>query len=75
MQLGMIGLGRMGMNMARRLLQGGHQVVVYNRTAAKAEEMVKEGAVGSFSLAELVEKLNALRREVGGHAVKAAQDK
>jgi 6-phosphogluconate dehydrogenase len=41
MQLGMIGLGRMGMNMAKRLLQGGHQVVAYNRTPNKTEEIVK----------------------------------
>jgi 6-phosphogluconate dehydrogenase len=61
MQLGMIGLGRMGMNMAKRLLQGGHQVVAYNRTPNKTEEIVKEGAIGSFSLAELVEKLSAPR--------------
>lgn len=61
MQLGMIGLGRMGMNMAKRLLQGGHEVVAYNRTPQKTEEIVKEGAVGSFSLAELVDKLAAPR--------------
>lgn len=57
MQIGMIGLGRMGMNMAKRLLQGGHEVVAYNRTPEKTEEIVKEGAIGSFSLTELVEKL------------------
>ena len=57
MQIGMIGLGRMGMNMARRLLQGGHEVVVYNRTSAKTEEMIKEGAVGAFSLQEMVDRL------------------
>ena len=61
MQLGMIGLGRMGMNMAKRLLQGGHEVVAYNRTPLKTEEIVKEGAVGSFSLDELVEKLTTPR--------------
>ncbi len=61
MQLGMIGLGRMGMNMAKRLLQGGHQVVAYNRTPTKTEEIVKEGATGSFSLAELVDQLTAPR--------------
>ena len=57
----MIGLGRMGMNMARRLLQGNHQVVVYNRTPAKIEDMIKEGAEGGFSLTELVEKLETPR--------------
>jgi 6-phosphogluconate dehydrogenase len=57
----MVGLGRMGMNMAKRLLQGGHEVVAYNRTPNKTEEIVKEGAIGSFSLTELVEKLEAPR--------------
>ena len=61
MQIGMIGLGRMGMNMAKRLLQGGHEVVAYNRTPEKTKEIVKEGATGSFSLAELVEKLTSPR--------------
>lgn len=59
MQIAMVGLGRMGMNMARRLLQGGHEVVAYNRTASKTEEIVREGAIGSFSLDELVDKLTA----------------
>jgi 6-phosphogluconate dehydrogenase len=58
MKIGMVGLGRMGMNMARRLLQGGHQVVAYNRTAAKTEELAGEGAEAAFSLAELVDKLD-----------------
>jgi 6-phosphogluconate dehydrogenase len=57
MQIAMIGLGRMGMNMARRLLGGGHQVVVYNRTPQKVEQMEKEGAVGAESLEDLVQKL------------------
>jgi 6-phosphogluconate dehydrogenase len=61
MQIGMIGLGRMGMNMAKRLLQGGHEVVAYNRSPEKTEEIVREGATGSFSLAELVEKLTPPR--------------
>ena len=61
MQVAMIGLGRMGMNMARRLLQGGHEVVAYNRTPNKTEEIVKEGAMGSFSLDELADKLTAPR--------------
>ncbi len=61
MQVAMIGLGRMGMNMARRLLQGGHQVVVYNRTPDKTEEMAREGAQASFSLAELVASLEPPR--------------
>ena len=61
MQIGMIGLGRMGMNMAKRLLQGGHEVVAYNRTPEKTKEIVKEGALGSFSLAELIDKLSPPR--------------
>ena len=58
MKIGMVGLGRMGMNMARRLLQGGHEVVAYNRTPAKTEELAGEGAVASFSLKELTGKLD-----------------
>ena len=52
MQLGMIGLGRMGANMVRRLLKGGHQCVVYDRSAKAVAELVKENAVGTTSLAE-----------------------
>ena len=51
MQLGMIGLGRMGANMVRRLLRGGHKCVVFDRSAKAAEELVKEKAVGASSLA------------------------
>ena len=58
MKIGIIGLGRMGMNMARRLIKGGHQVVAYNRSPDKTEEIVKEGAEGGFSLQELAEKLD-----------------
>src|SRR3954452_8944087 len=61
MQLGMIGLGRMGANMVRRLLRGGHQCVVYDRSPDVVKELVKEGAVGASSLDELVEKLNRPR--------------
>jgi 6-phosphogluconate dehydrogenase len=61
MQIGMIGLGRMGMNMARRLLRGKHEVVAYNRTPAKTQEIEKEGARGAYSLEELVEKLSPPR--------------
>ncbi|MBN1141853.1 MAG: NAD(P)-binding domain-containing protein, partial [Deltaproteobacteria bacterium] len=57
MKIGMIGLGRMGMNMARRLLRGGHAVAAFNRTPDKTRELMKEGAEGCFSLAELVSKL------------------
>lgn len=61
MQVGMIGMGRMGMNMARRLLTGSHHVVVYNRTYEKVEQMEKEGAEGSKSLEELIQKLSPPR--------------
>ncbi|MBM4333138.1 MAG: decarboxylating 6-phosphogluconate dehydrogenase [Deltaproteobacteria bacterium] len=61
MQLGMIGLGRMGMNMARRLLKGGHKVVAYNRTPEKVDEIVKQGAKGAYSLKELVNLLKPPR--------------
>ena len=61
MQLAMIGLGRMGMNMVRRLLKGGHRVVAYNRSPEKTEQVVKEGAIGAYSLEELVEKLPSPR--------------
>jgi 6-phosphogluconate dehydrogenase len=61
MQLGMIGLGRMGANMVRRLLRGGHQCVAYDRHPETVKELVKEGAVGAFSLDELVKKLTRPR--------------
>ena len=61
MQVAMIGLGRMGMNMARRLLSGQHQVFAYNRTPTKTEEIEKEGAVGAYSLPELIEKVSPPR--------------
>jgi 6-phosphogluconate dehydrogenase len=57
MRIGMIGLGRMGMNMARRLLRGGHEVVAYNRSRAKTEELSREGAIAAYSPEELVRKL------------------
>ncbi len=61
MQIGIIGLGRMGMNMSRRLLRGGHEVVVYNRTTEKVDLMEGEGAVGARSLGELVRRLSTPR--------------
>jgi 6-phosphogluconate dehydrogenase len=62
MEIGMIGLGRMGMNMARRLLRGKHTVIAYNRSPAKTGEIVEEGAIGAYSLQELAEKLSPPRR-------------
>ena len=57
MQLGMIGLGRMGGNMVRRLLNNGHQCVVYDGSANAVAELVKANAVGSTSVADFVKKL------------------
>ncbi len=54
MRLAMIGLGRMGMNMARRLLRAGHEVVAYNRTPARTRQLAEEGGEAAFSLAEAV---------------------
>src|SRR5438094_4584032 len=61
MQIGMIGLGRMGANMARRLLKSGHQCVVFDRSPKAVQELVAENAVGSASLAEFVKKLTKPR--------------
>ncbi|HTY18560.1 MAG TPA: decarboxylating 6-phosphogluconate dehydrogenase [Myxococcota bacterium] len=57
MQLGMIGLGRMGANMVRRLLKGGHQCVVFDRSPKTVGELAQEKATPSSSLADLVKKL------------------
>jgi 6-phosphogluconate dehydrogenase len=57
MQLGMIGLGRMGANMVRRLIKKGHNCVVFDRSPKVVDDLVKEKATGAASLAELVEKL------------------
>jgi len=57
----MVGLGRMGLNMTRRLLRGGHRVVAFNRSPQPVEEARKEGAVGVRSLAELIENLGSPR--------------
>jgi 6-phosphogluconate dehydrogenase len=57
MQLGMIGLGRMGANMVRRLVKGGHNCVVFDRSPAVVNELVKDKAEGSASLADFVKKL------------------
>jgi 6-phosphogluconate dehydrogenase (decarboxylating) len=54
MQIGMIGLGRMGANMARRLIRKGHTCVVFNRSPQAVNELIKEKAIGATSLAEVV---------------------
>jgi 6-phosphogluconate dehydrogenase len=61
LQLGMIGLGRMGANMVRRLIKDGHQCVVFDRAADAVKDLVKEKAVGAASLADFVQKLNKPR--------------
>jgi 6-phosphogluconate dehydrogenase len=61
MQLGMIGLGRMGANMVRRLLRGGHECVVFDMSAQAVAELAKEKAVGTASLAEFVKALKKPR--------------
>jgi 6-phosphogluconate dehydrogenase len=61
MQLGMIGLGRMGANMVRRLIKDGHQCVVFDRSPDAVKYLVKEKAVGAASLADLVKRLNKPR--------------
>ncbi|HZB92736.1 MAG TPA: NADP-dependent phosphogluconate dehydrogenase, partial [Stellaceae bacterium] len=61
MQLGMIGLGRMGANMVRRLLRGGHQCVVFDRSAKAVAELAKEKAVGAASVAEFIRSLEKPR--------------
>jgi 6-phosphogluconate dehydrogenase len=61
MQLGMIGLGRMGANMVKRLLRAKHECVVYDVHPEPVKELVKEGAVGAFSLDEFIKKLTKPR--------------
>jgi 6-phosphogluconate dehydrogenase len=61
MQLGMIGLGRMGANMVRRLLKGGHRCVVFDMSPNAVKELVQEKAVGASSLADLVKNLEKPR--------------
>jgi 6-phosphogluconate dehydrogenase len=61
MRIGMIGLGRMGANMVRRLVRGGHECVVFNRTAAAVDQLAREGAVGASNPGDMIQKLTAPR--------------
>src|SRR5262245_36541997 len=61
MQLGMIGLGRMGANMVRRLVKGGHQCVVFDMSPKVVQELTQDNVVGAFSLADFVKKLDRPR--------------
>lgn len=73
MQTGIIGMGRIGANIAIRLLKAGHECVVYSRRAESIEKLVNEGAKGSTDLGEFADKLmSAMRHEFGGHHEKKA---
>src|SRR5437870_5319559 len=61
MQLGMIGLGRMGANLVRRLIRGGHQCVVYDLSEAAVRQLESEAAVGASSLEEFVQRMERPR--------------
>src|SRR5665213_4447510 len=61
MQIGMIGLGRMGANMVRRLLRGGHQCVVFDKNQENVKNLEKEGVTGAASLDDFVAKLKPPR--------------
>lgn len=61
MKLAMIGLGKMGMNMARRLMQGNHDIIAYDLSEAAVEEIAAEGATGASSLKQVVEMLSGPR--------------
>ena len=62
LEVGFIGLGRMGFNMATRLLQHGHRVIAYNRTVEKAEKLGEKGAIAVHSLTEVITQLNTSPR-------------
>ncbi len=57
MQIGLIGLGRMGANIVRRLLKGGHEIVIFNRTQEKMKPLANEGAIATSSLDQFVARL------------------
>src|SRR5512138_1064149 len=61
MQIAMVGLGRMGGNMALRLLRGGHEVVVFDRNPAAADALKAEGAIPAYTLEEVVSALTPPR--------------
>jgi 6-phosphogluconate dehydrogenase len=61
MQLGMVGLGRMGANLTRRLMRGGHEVVVYDVNADSVSQLESEGSIGTGSLEDFVSKLSKPR--------------
>lgn len=83
MQLGMIGLGRMGANIVRRLMKQGHECVVFNRSPEKVKQLASEGAIGTDNLDDFVSKLSKPRAiwlmvpagEPTANMVKALADK
>ena len=68
MQLGMIGLGRMGANMVRRLEKNGHQCVVFDRTQATVDALAKEGATGASSIDDLHQETQQAARHLADGA-------
>ena len=64
MQIGFVGLGRMGFNMVQRLVEHGHDIIAYNRTQEKVDEIVAKGAKGAKSLQDLVSQLSGPRKAV-----------
>ena len=70
MELGMIGLGRMGANMTERLVRGGHRVISYDRSAEAIQRVVDKGAVGAHSLADFVKQLTPAARDLADGSVR-----
>ena len=62
MKIGFIGLGKMGGNMVKRLLRGGHEVAIWNRSREKTDEIAKDGATPTYSVKDLVAALPAPRK-------------
>ena len=73
MKIGFIGLGKMGFNMVQRLINNGHEVMVWDRTSEAIKEAEKKGAIIALSIEEsfAMKVLAALRNQFGGHAVKS----
>lgn len=61
MQLGVIGLGRIGANIVRRLMKNGHECVVFNRSHEKVKQLAQQGATGTYTLDDFVQKLTPPR--------------
>ena len=62
MQIGFIGLGKMGANMVKRLVRNGHDVAIWNRSREKTDEVAKEGAKATYTVKELVDSLTSPKR-------------